>query len=569
MFAMWIGGCTPAQYAEQADKDAYKTLRGGEKRVFGEPASFDVNYNPLGAGPNQPLKPIHIGNKVIGFGEQKSQLTVGDCLQIAFRNSRNYQNQKETLYLSALGLANTRRGWNIPLLGGDIDAEASFERIRNLGTNKSAAASIGPTLTQRFINGGVLTLAATLDWLSDVTMGSNTNVINSLIQANFTQPLLRGAWRGLAYEDQYRRERDFLFAVFGFDRFRQTFAAGIYANYYAVLRQKDQLTNEKANIERLQQTYLLTKAKSDGGQVSLIQADQAQSDWLTAQIAYIRSQQNYENALDSFKITLGLPIEANIGLNYPRAWNELNAQPLKSVPFKQENDAVNIALAVRPDVLTQRASVRDAERNLVIAADAFNPQFDLAVGLNVAGTPERDFTNLQFQHYTKFAGVTFNYALDQTDNRDSYRASLIACDRAYRDLSQFLDEVRLDVRESYRQLQQSGESYEIQTRNLKVAKRRSLLAAYQQEENLANARDVLEAERSLLDAQNGQTRSRITYATTRTSFLATMGMLNVDEKGLIHEREKAEKFERIRQLYPYVGPPGQQRKAGDLAPARD
>jgi len=266
IFAIWIGGCTPTQYAEQADKDAYKTLRGGEKRTFGEEGVFDVDYNPLGAGPNRPLKPIHIGNKVIGFGKNTAQLTVNDCLQIAFRNSRAYQNQKETLYISALALANTRRGWDTMLLGGDIDAEASFERIRNLGTNKSAAAGIGPTLTQRFINGGILTFAATLDWLSDMAMGSSTNVVNSLIQANFTQPLLRGAWRGLAYEDQYRLERNFLFAVFTFDRFRQTFASGIYSNYYSVLRQRDQLTNEKANIERLHQTYLVTKAKFEGGE---------------------------------------------------------------------------------------------------------------------------------------------------------------------------------------------------------------------------------------------------------------------------------------------------------------
>ena len=36
-----------------------------------------------------------------------------------------------------------------------------------------------------------------------------------------------------------------------------------------------------------------------------------------------------------------------------------------------------------------------------------------------------------------------------------------------------------------------------------------------------------------------------------------MGMLYVDEKGLIHEREKPAKFDRIQQLYPYVGEAGE------------
>ena len=38
------------------------------------------------------------------------------------------------------------------------------------------------------------------------------------------------------------------------------------------------LTNEKANIERLYQTFMVTKAKSDEGEVSPIQTDQAESD---------------------------------------------------------------------------------------------------------------------------------------------------------------------------------------------------------------------------------------------------------------------------------------------------
>ena len=53
-----------------------------------------------------------------------------------------------------------------------------------------------------------------------------------------------------------------------------------------------------------------------------------------------------------------------------------------------------------------------------------------------------------------------------------------AFDRAYRDLSQFLDQVRLDVRQSYRTLKRSGESYDIQKQNVKVTKRQSLLTAY-------------------------------------------------------------------------------------------
>ena len=95
----------------------------------------------------------------------------------------------------------------------------------------------------------MLSLAATLNYAT-AFLGSDSTPIGSLLEANFTQPLLRGAWRGLAYEDQYRLERDFIFRVFDYERFTQTFGAGIFSQYYSVLQQRDRLANEQANIER-------------------------------------------------------------------------------------------------------------------------------------------------------------------------------------------------------------------------------------------------------------------------------------------------------------------------------
>ncbi|MFW6133435.1 MAG: TolC family protein [Planctomycetota bacterium] len=541
------GGCTLEEYAAQADRAAYGALTGAQRAALGRDESFAVTYAPYIA--DDETGPIRIGDKQVPLeaGAEPTMLNSRDCLRVALRNSRTFQTRKEDLYTDALALANARRGWDWPLIGGPIEAAAAHERTLPEPGSESASAGGALDVTRRFVDGAVLTLGVTLDFATDFLGGSGTTA-GSLLEANISQPLLRGAWRGLAYEDQYRRERDFLIAVFAYERFTQTFAADIVTRYYRVLQQRDQLANEAANIERLEETFALTRVQAEGGQVSRIQQDQAEQNLLDARVRYQQQRQSYEDALDSFKIRLGLPVKAAVRLDYPDALSRLVARGPREVPFA-EDEAVGVALAARPDVLTERAKLRDAGRDVEIAADRFNPRLDVEAGISAAGTEPRDFWNVRGDEHTRNVGVTFEYDLDQTDNRDAYRSAIIARDKAERDYREFLDEVRLDVRESYRSLMQSRRSYEIRVRNVEIAARRRKLARLQQSQGMASARDVLEAEEALRNAQNGLTSALVGYTTTRLEFLARLGMIRADEEGQIHERQQPETSRRLRNRY--------------------
>jgi len=542
-------GCTPEQYAKLADRSAYGALASGQQVALGERRPFAVTYKPFLSEENGDGKRvIRIDARSIPVGEGKPTiLNLGDCLLIAFRNSRNLQTAKENLYSDALALANATRTWDWSLITGNLDAEYDYTRVSGTSTDKTGTAGAELALTQRFIHGGVLALGASLDFATDF-LGSNTTTLGSLLEANFTQPLLQGAWRGFAYEDQYRLERDFLFSVFDYDRFTQTFAANIVSDFYSVLQRRDQLANEEANIERLKDTLALTRVLADGGQVSRIEENQAEQDLLNAQVRLETIQENYQNSLDNFKLTLGLPITANVELPYPQALEDLRKVGPKAVNFDQEA-AIATALAVRPDVLTERARVRDARKDVEIAADQFNPQLDLELDISAEGSEDRKFYRTRFHEHTRTVNVVFNYPLDQTDNRDAYRLALIAQARAEREYEEFVDQVRQDVRQAYRALLQSARSYEIQVRSVEIAVRRRRLAALQQREGLASARDVLESEEALRTAQNGLTNALVTYTTTRLDFLASLGMLHVDEQGQLNERAEPFKFTELRKRY--------------------
>jgi len=546
--------CTPAQYARQADRAAYGTVAQTEQFALGARTPFSATYRPIplpATGPTTvPSIPASTGPATRPAAVRV--LMLDEALAVAFRNGRTFQTRKEQLYSAALALANTRRGWDFPLFDGPLEGAAGRTVVNRGGETNAAALSAGPSLTQRLAAGTVFTLAAGLDIASDL-LGIRSTTVGSTLSASVTQPLLRGALYGLAYEEQYRAERDFVFSVLDYDRFTQQFAVDVISRYYAVLQQRDRLENEQENIKRLEETLALTRTLVKGGVRSRIEEDQAEQNLLDAKVRFEQNLQDYEDALDRLKLFLGLPVATRLALDYPGALEALNRAGPRPIPVAEEA-AFDVALHSRPDVLRAAAALRDAERNVQIAADAFLPALDVTLGISAASSPPRKFAAARFDRHTRAAAVTFDYNLDQTDHRDAYRNSMIARDRAQRDWAEFLDTLRLEIRNSYRTLVQSRRSYEIQLRNVEINKRRRALAVLQQKEGQASARDVLEAEESLRLAQNGVTSAMVQYTVTRLQFLTTLGLLGVDEKGTLHERPRPVRYDRIARRYPYALP---------------
>ncbi|MCY2931479.1 MAG: TolC family protein, partial [Planctomycetota bacterium] len=485
------------------------------------------------------------------------RLTRDEALLIAFRNSNEYQTRKEQLFAQALAVANGRRGWEAPLAAGEISGFTGVDRIGDDKASFPTESDLKLGLTQQLAQGGVITMGLALSAATDF-LGGGDATAGSLLSAGITQPLLRGAGRGLAYENQYRLERDFAIALYDFARYEQTFATDVTNRFYRLLQQRDLLENEKASIQQSEVTYARTKALFDRGQVSRIQTDQAEQNLLDAQVRLERTRQDYEDAVDAFKIFIALPVTANVEPAYAEAMGQLRklVPDAADIPLTEPR-AREIAMQTRPDVLTQRAALRDAERNVEIASDAFLPQLDVQAGVNVPSKPPRQIHELQFHRSERFAKIMFDYHFDQTDDRDAYRNSILALAKAQRDYEQFTDGVLLAVRRSFRALEQSRRTYRLQSNSVQIAERRYLLAAREQSEGQAAARDVLEAEEALRTARNGLTDALVEYATTRLDFLATLGMLQVDAKGRIHERAEPVTFRRIAARYSYApGPPG-------------
>ncbi|GAI15779.1 unnamed protein product, partial [marine sediment metagenome] len=94
------------------------------------------------------------------------------------------------------------------------------------------------------------------------------------------------------------------------------------------------------------------------------------------------------------------------------------------------------------------------------------------------------------------------------------------------------DEVKFDVRQAYRQLQEAAERYRIQRNSLDLAQKRVESTTLLLEAGRARTRDLLESQDALLRAQNDVTDALVAHVIAKLSFFRDVGVLQVRPDGM-------------------------------------
>lgn len=502
-----------AEYAAQADAEVYELVESRRAALFDERASFTIEPDP------HSLRERVLDGEVTRLEE----LGLADCLEIAAENHRDYQRRKESLYLAALDvtLERWRLGW-IPDAGADFG-------IDGLG-DEAQSASGGATLEFSRVLGSGAEIVATLGLgvvKSLVTSDGWDVSTDALLQ--FTQPILRGAGERIVLENLTQAERDLVYEVRSFERFRRTLAVDIASRLLRVLQQADTIVNEENNYERVKEIRTRNEALSQAGRLSDIQVDQASQDEYSSQTRLIDARQSYETTLDELKLFLGLPPTVELSVRR----DELERLALIAQDFEglEAGQVVAVALESRPDFLTSVDQVDDAERRAYIAADALRMGLDLSASIRFDSDPDEPL-RYNFQDADWGVGVLLDLPIDRTPERNAYRASLVSLQRATRDAQQFEDELTVDLRAELRDLAARRESYAIQANAVKLARQRVESAQLNQKAGRASTRDLLEAQSALVSSENAQTRALIDYTLARLTLVLDMGLLRVEPDGL-------------------------------------
>lgn len=534
-----------------------------------DPASMGSKYlepiphwpeDPAPASTNAPPQPWETG-------EGPLHLRISDALLLSARSSREYQDQKERLFTSALQLDLERFQFSNQL-SGLLDGLYSS----NLSGEEEVSGVEGSFdlgFTRKFLSGAELTGRIAVDLVKLLTL-DKSSAFGLLADASVAIPLLRGAGKHIAGEPLTQAERNVMYAVWNFERFKRTFAVQVAESYLGVLQDLDRIRNEEENYRSLVSGGRRARRLADAGDIPAFQVDQAEQDVLTARSGWIAARQSYARRLDAFKVLLGLPVDADIELD-PEAIERLDEilsaleasspptlaeeEPLPSSapvdlrepgsegagPMEIEEDlAVDIALENRLDLRVESGQVYDAQRAVVIAADALRPELTLggtaqageSRSLGSADSGDASFS-VDRGAYTGF--LKLDLGLERLPERNAYRQSLIDLEQAVRSFQQFEDSVKLDIRNDLRDLLEYRENVKIQAQSVELADRRVKSTALLLRAGRAEVRDVLEAQNAKLGAQNALTGALVNYRLAELGIQSDMGVLELTEEGLWDE----------------------------------
>ena len=505
---LFSGACAgPADYARDADRSVGQILDTGTQRTLGGRESSVAHPREVIA-PAPQNEPQPQGPRPVQL------LSLADSLEIAFRSNREQLAQKDSLYESALALTGTRYAYS-----PQISAALTYIFAGSNDGPETHGAGLDAGFSQLLPWGGKASLVA-----SSVFDGGPDNSFSSSVGLQLTQPLLRGAGREAAWEGLVQAERSVVYAIRSFELFRESFSINVASRFYDIVQQKQSLENQRRNLESQVFGRKQAEALFSVGRTPELEVLRAKRSELTSQNSLIEAEEGLQLALDQFRIFLGLPDDVAV---------DVHDEEPAFVEVKYEvNSAVEVALENRLDWLNQEEQLEDARRGVRIAANGLLPDLALDLGYVRTGAPNPSFTNQAFESGAYHAGISLAIPLQQTTERNAYRSAELALASATRAVSEFKDNLMVSVRSTFRELARRKQSLEIQTELISDQERNVKIAQLRFEQGNFSNRDVVEAQQSLLDAQNALIHEKVAYEIARLGLLKDLGILFIDEKGM-------------------------------------
>ena len=550
-----VSGCSAKHYRASADKEVYAAVaaKGGEVANM-DPAftieqtnQFSVEGLPRVANPEPFLGPA--------AEEERDAAILGleRALAAGVRHSRVYQNTKEQLYLAALSFTLSRHRF-APLFSGQARGDYSVQTEQFVryeidditGEPKpvysdrlveqnlvQADSSLGVSWLVRDI--GRISAAFTTDFTRFLT-GDPRAVANSQLGATFTRPLLRNAGYKTEVENLTQSERDLLYQVREFVRFRKNFSVDLARDYYGVLSGRDAARNAALRLESARRTGERSRELAAEGRITQSDLGRYGQEELSAESGWIDAVRAYRRSLDDFKISLGLPVNTPVVLDDA----ELSALTIRHPRISVE-DSIRVALEARLDFQNVRGQFEDAQRQTRLAADGLKTQVDLAASGSISSEPDQSsgFPLPDPERYRWNAGLLVDLPLERLAERNAYRQALIAEERAARSLTQRHDEIVLEVRESWRSLEQAKRTYEINEVAVQLAQRRVQEQDLLAELGRAKAQDQVDAQNALLNSKNQLTQALVGHTIARLQFWNNMGILYIKDDGQWEEVDRS------------------------------
>jgi len=282
--------------------------------------------------------------------DQSLALTADQAVQLSLLHSRDYQEQLEELYLDALDVSAERFAFDTQFFGG---YNTSFQHDGPARNTTTGAQSLFEAATfpdgtdwqfrKYYATGAelVVGLANSLVWQFS---GPDEHTALTIADFAFVQPLLREGGRAWVLESLTLAQRSLLANVRQFERFRRGFnlaimtgidslatlrrtggflgissgpTAGRAGGFLGLLQDEQTIRNQEANIAALKSSLAQLEAFFEAGRIDFFQVELTRQELFRSQSQLLNRKTDYEDALDQFKIRMGLPPQLKVRVHDP------------------------------------------------------------------------------------------------------------------------------------------------------------------------------------------------------------------------------------------------------------
>ena len=453
--------------------------------------------------------------------------SLSDALAYTMQHARDLQDAKEDLYLAALDLSLERHLWTPQFTAGVQAGYQDFGETTSLDRAMSTVSEAA--VTQRLPLGGQLSARIIHTLMRDISDHVSKGENGQMILAAQI-PLLRGAGR-VAYESRYQAERELIYAVRWYERFRRSFMVEVATDYFslqgaraAIANTFKSYQNRKQDWERAEFTDRVGRSKT------IFDAPRAKSNLRQAEADLVRAKGRYQLALDRFKILIGMPVDALLDVVEQDKDEESKALDAL-LPEIDRETAVQVAVQYRLVLLNSADQVDDTRRGVVIAKNRILPDLDLTGSATLDSDPSQLRPLTYRKERTTWQGGIQLRIDDRKSERNAYRSALVSLRHAERNHELLVDTVRADVREALRQIAQQEDLRKIQELNVQENEFRAEAARAQFRLGKSTNQNVVDAENDLLSARNQFSAAVAAYRVAILEFRRDTGTLRVTDQG--------------------------------------
>lgn len=479
------------------------------------PAAADLPARRVAAGSGD-LAP----DLLPSLPDDAASMDLEGLLAYAIENSREYRNQKESLFIAAINLLSERHLWGPRFFN---TTSASFSGTPEAGDHDQALALINTfRATHRLPSGGEVAATALVSFVNLLHDAGGSEGQDATISLSARFPLLRGAGE-VAREDLIQAERELIYAARTFERFRRQFLLDVATRYYDLIQQIAAMNNRRRQLRSFVWLAERIEALATAGREPLFEVQRAQQQVLFARNNLINSEEQYVGSLDAFKIFIGMPTTESLGIK--------PVEVTVSEPLLDEAQSINTALEFRLDLQTSADQVDDAHRRVGVAKNNLLPDLDVTAQVNFGTDSSRKYGGLDFDldDSSYLLELRYDAPLDRRIEQLRYRRSLIDLERSHRSYTLRRDTVVQDVRRSIRQIQQARFTLALQDQNIEIARKR--LRGVVLRLRSLGPRDFIEAEADLLEAENRRDGALRDLRVSILRYLLDTGQLRVDQDG--------------------------------------